>query len=595
MNKLITLITISTFIFFSGFVYSQTNCESARKKYLELNPDVAKAGMDAWSHYISYGKNEGRAWPICVTDASRVNNDKNVEPRISVNNGNNEVKIGNQIWMAENLNVTTFQNGEGIRQATSRKEWNQLCANKQPAWCYYNFENKEALKYGKIYNFYAVIDQRGLAPKGWHIPSDNEWDILINSMQPTALGGANITNVVGEKMKSSSGWDDYYEKAANGDNSSLFNGYPGGYYEYDPREQSYTYYFNGRNGISGGTYGVWWSSSISKGDLNDPENCKIWYRSLHYKNDNIGKNSCSPGYGLTVRCVKDVSTAAVIDSLELIKLLNIESKKIQEQKKIEKSNFDAILKSKSSTKEAQFNELVSKYYSVYENEPKLAIEIMNRLIKLMPVNSSLVNQIHKEWASNFYLYKERAELKQKVKDYNGALNDAKKCLTLQSNGENPTYDRKNAMITIKEIYEELGDIENARFWRYEGNELTIQAYNEVHSSLEKSSQEFSGMKLDYRYYCYTNINGRYQLGLDDGGAHNITYQQYNLSGSLIKTVVGKWTLQDEGVYGPAMTLTISFTDKNAGLPSMKFIAQYDGFGNLQGVIDNQGRIWGACK
>jgi len=85
----------------------------------------------------------------------------------------------------------------------------------------------------------------------------------------------------------------------------------------------------------------------------------------------------------------------------------------------------------------------------------------------------------------------------------------------------------------------------------------------------------------------SNINGRYQLGLDDGGAHNITYQQYNPSRSLIKTVVGKWTLQDEGVYGPAMTLTLSFTGKNAGLPFMKFIAQYDGFGNLQGVIDNQ--------
>ena len=327
MNKLITLITIFTFIFFSGFVYSQTNCESARKKYLELNPDVAKAGMDAWSHYISYGKNEGRAWPICATDESRVNNDKNVEPRISVNNGNTEVKIGNQVWMSENLNVQTFQNGEGIIQATSRKKWNQLCANKQPAWCYCNFENKDP-NYGKIYNYYAVIDQRGLAPTGWHIPSDNEWDILVNSIQPTALGGANIPNAAGEKMKSISGWDDYYEKAANGDNSSLFNGYPGGYYEYDPREQSYTFYFTGRNGISGGTCGLWWSSSIAKGNLNDPENCKIWYRSLHYKNDNVGKNSCSPGYGLTVRCVKDGNATAVTDSLELIKLLNIESKKV---------------------------------------------------------------------------------------------------------------------------------------------------------------------------------------------------------------------------------------------------------------------------
>jgi uncharacterized protein (TIGR02145 family) len=507
----------------------------------------------------------------------------------------NEVKIGNQVWMSENLNVVRFQNGEGIIQARSRKEWNKLCANKQPAWCYYNYENKEDQKYGKIYNYYAVIDQRGLAPKGWHIPSDNEWDILINSIQPTALGGANIPNAAGKRMKSISGWDNHYDKEANGDNLSLFNGYPGGYYEYDPREQSYTFYFTGRNGISGGEYGLWWSSSIAKGDLNDPENCKIWYRSLHYKNDNVGKNSCSPGYGLTVRCVKDGNATAVKDSLELIKLLNIESKKIQEQKKIEKSNFDAILKSKSSTKEGQFSELVSKFYNVYENEPQLAIEILNRLIKLMPVNTSSFDKNRKEWASYFYLYNERARFKQKVKDYNGALTDAKKCLTFQSIGENPTYDRKNVMIKMKEIYEELGDIENARFWRYEGNELTIQAYNEVSSSLEKSNQEISSMKLDYRYYCYTNINGRYQLGLADGGAHNVTYQQYNLDGSLMKTIVGKWTLQDEGVYGPAMMLTISFTGKNAGLPPMKFNAQYDGFGNLQGVIDNQGRIWGACK
>jgi uncharacterized protein (TIGR02145 family) len=501
-----------------------------------------------------------------------------------------EVKIGDQIWMSENLNVVRFQNGEGIIQATSRKQWNQLCANKQPAWCYYNYENKDEPKYGKIYNYYAIIDPRGLAPEGWHIPSDKEWDILINSIQPTALGGENIPNVVGEKMKSINGWDDHYEKSANGDNSILFNGYPGGYYEYDPREQSYTYVFNGRE-----QYGFWWSSTISKGDLNDPENCKIWYRSLHYKNDNVGKNSCSPGYGLSVRCVKDGGINLKSDSLELVNLLNFESKKIQEQKKIEKTKFDAILKSNSTTKEAKFSELVSKFYNVYENEPQLAVEILNRLIKLMPVNTSSFDKNRKEWASYFYLYNERSKFKQKLKDYNGALNDAKKCLTLQSVGENPTYDRKNVIRTIQEIYEELGDIENARYWKYEGFELSIQAYNEVYSSLEKSTQEYSGMKLDYRYYCFTNINGRYQLGLDDGGAHNVTYQQYNINGNLIKTVVGKWILQDEGVYGPAMVLTISFTGENTGLPSMKFIAQYDGYGNLQGLIDNQGRIWGSCR
>ena len=171
--------------------------------------------------------------------------------------------------------------------------------------------------------------------------------------------------------------------------------------------------------------------------------------------------------------------------------MNIESKKIQEQKKIEKSNFDAILKSKSSTKEAQFKELLSKIYQYDKTEPMLVVEILNRLIKLMPVNTSSFDKYDKEKASLFYLYYDRTKLKQKkLKDYNGALNDAKKCLTLQSNSKNPKYDRQSVMRTIQEIYEELGDIENARFWRYEVYKNSLEVYSEVSAlNIEKSNQE----------------------------------------------------------------------------------------------------------
>jgi uncharacterized protein (TIGR02145 family) len=500
-----------------------------------------------------------------------------------------EVKIGNQIWMSENLNVVSFRNGDLIKQARNQEEWERLNTEKKPGWCFYAYDYKDAPKYGKLYNYYAVSDPRGLAPQGWHIPSNEEWDRLINSIQSTARGGENIPNIVGKRMKSTNEWCDFHDKLANGDNVSGFNGYPGGYH--DP-----TGIISALGIEKKGQYGFWWSSTIKKGNINDVSNCKIWIRSLHYKNDNIGKNSCDPRYALSVRCVKDGGANESIDSLALVKLLNIESKRIQEENKAQKIKFDLALKSTSTSKEAKFNELVSKYYNVYQNDPRLAIEILNRLIKLMPVNKSSINKINQEWASLHYLYYNSARLKTiELKDYNGAISDARRCLELKSLSDNPIYDRQQNLRLLQAIYEEMGDIETAFFWKIEGNKNSIAAYNEAHNLLEKSNQEFAGMQVDYKYYCFTNINGRYQLGLDDGGAHNVTYQQYNLSGSLIKSLVGKWKLQDEGVYGPAMTLTISFTGKNSGLPSMKYIAQYDGFGNLQGVIDNQGRIWGVCR
>ena len=91
-----------------------------------------------------------------------------------------EVKIGQQVWTTENLNVDKFRNGEIIPEAKSEEEWIEAGDNKKPAWCYYNNDPSNGTKYGKLYNWYAVNDPRGLAPEGWHIPSDKEWDVLTN-------------------------------------------------------------------------------------------------------------------------------------------------------------------------------------------------------------------------------------------------------------------------------------------------------------------------------------------------------------------------------------------------------------------------------
>ena len=128
-----------------------------------------------------------------------------------------EVTIGNQIWMNKNLNVDKFRNGDAIPYAKYELDWIEARKNKKPAYGYYDNNPNNEFKYGKMYNWYAVNDDRGLAPDGWKIPTIQEWEILINF-----TGGDEIA---GEKMKSTSeNWKDF----GCGDNSSGFTVEPGG-------------------------------------------------------------------------------------------------------------------------------------------------------------------------------------------------------------------------------------------------------------------------------------------------------------------------------------------------------------------------------
>ena len=94
------------------------------------------------------------------------------------------VQIGQQVWMDKNLDVETYRNGDVIPQVTDSKEWAAL---KTGAWCYHSNNKANGVIYGKLYNWYAVNDQRGLAPKGWHIPSKAEWTTIT-----TFLGGEDV-------------------------------------------------------------------------------------------------------------------------------------------------------------------------------------------------------------------------------------------------------------------------------------------------------------------------------------------------------------------------------------------------------------------
>ena len=87
-------------------------------------------------------------------------------------------KLGTQVWGTENLNIDRFRNGDIIPEAKTDAEWEKALVHRKPAWCYYKNDSANGIKVGKLYNWYAVNDSRGLAPLGWHVPTLAEWNTL---------------------------------------------------------------------------------------------------------------------------------------------------------------------------------------------------------------------------------------------------------------------------------------------------------------------------------------------------------------------------------------------------------------------------------
>jgi uncharacterized protein (TIGR02145 family) len=113
-------------------------------------------------------------------------------------------KINDVQWMSKNLEATTFRNGDAIPEIKNQKDWQKAYTSKTPAWCYFKNDKKNGITYGKLYNFWAVADPRGLAPKGWHVSTNEEWTELVNSS-----GGENFAGneLQGSPGQSTSGFD----------------------------------------------------------------------------------------------------------------------------------------------------------------------------------------------------------------------------------------------------------------------------------------------------------------------------------------------------------------------------------------------------
>lgn len=127
-----------------------------------------------------------------------------------------EVQIGTQTWTAQNLNVSRYRNGDPIPQVTDPVQWRNLTTG---AWCYYLNNTANGTVYGKLYNWYAVDDSRGLSPTGWHVPSDAEWTTFTSFLGGEPIAGGKLKEI---------GTTHWVSPNNNATNSSGFSSLPAG-------------------------------------------------------------------------------------------------------------------------------------------------------------------------------------------------------------------------------------------------------------------------------------------------------------------------------------------------------------------------------
>jgi len=186
----------------------------------------------------------------------------------------NTVTIGSQTWMKENLKVIHYRNGDPISKVTNDSAWKSLSTG---AYCDYDNKTANSITYGKLYNWFTVVNSRKLCPTGWHVPSDGEWTTLT-----TFLGGENIA---GGKLKES-GTSHWLDPNTGATNESLFTAIPGGIR------------LDFGKFIMIGSYGTWWSTT-------EYDTYSAWSRNVYHNHINLDRYSFYKLNGMSVRCVKD--------------------------------------------------------------------------------------------------------------------------------------------------------------------------------------------------------------------------------------------------------------------------------------------------
>ena len=196
------------------------------------------------------------------------------------------VSICSQVWLTKNLSVSKYKNGDSIPQVRDSTAWASATTG---AWCWYKNDSATyAATYGKLYNWYAVTDPRGLAPTGYHLPTDSEWNVLVRCLDSgadTSIIGTQSTTAGGAlKEAGTANWQSPNTGATN---SSGFTALPGGL-------SSGTSVFS-----NSGVFGYFWTASSF-------DAVNAWFHRLNALDANaFRKNDKSKAAGFSVRCVKN--------------------------------------------------------------------------------------------------------------------------------------------------------------------------------------------------------------------------------------------------------------------------------------------------
>ncbi|TWI88955.1 fibrobacter succinogenes major paralogous domain-containing protein [Chitinophaga japonensis] len=205
------------------------------------------------------------------------------QPLYSQGEGNGEnitgVSIGNQVWSATNTDVLTFRNGDTIPHARSAGEWEKAGREGTPAWCYYQSDTGEVRNYGRMYNWFAVNDERGLAPVGWHVATQDDWITLEDFL------GKDKAGVL---FRNDSVWNTGNTHSGTG---ILLGGY------------------RGRDGRFTGMGEFTYMTSATETDIRDSRNDQmaIWGRGVHIDNKTVMRCALDKQFGLYVRYVRDAA------------------------------------------------------------------------------------------------------------------------------------------------------------------------------------------------------------------------------------------------------------------------------------------------
>lgn len=238
-------------------------------------------------------KPENSIIPRSSTDLVRVGNSIDITKKLLLEidrkkkNANYEtVKIGKQIWMSINLNLDEFRNGDKIPMAKTPSDWEEAGIMGNPICAFYPMDDIQNNYSNSIilYNWFAVSDQRGLSPHGFHIPTDSEWDDLIGFIDSNArmnLRGSQSV-LVGNLLKSQNQW----HNNKNGIDEYGFNGSPTGSITAQGKLGDFD------------EWAFWWTISECSKEL-------AWIRYLHYEDGDIRRTDYGKKIGYAVRCLKD--------------------------------------------------------------------------------------------------------------------------------------------------------------------------------------------------------------------------------------------------------------------------------------------------